>query len=103
MLFKSAFATALLATSAAAHSYMFPRADGNMTRTCGTPEPTKEQMAASEAMLQKERELRAKGEGRALRAFSVNTYFHVVTASTSTSAGYLTVSRLWIPRARITY
>ncbi|KAI4862365.1 Metalloprotease [Hypoxylon rubiginosum] len=90
MLFKSIAAAALLASSAAAHSYMFPREDGNTTRICGTPEPTVAQMAASEAMLARERELRAKGEFRALASFSVNTYFHVVASSTSASAGYLT-------------
>ncbi|KAI1773048.1 Metalloprotease [Hypoxylon cercidicola] len=90
MFFKSAVAAALLASSAAAQSYMFPRADGNMTRICGTPEPTEAQIAASEAMLARERELRVKGESRALRAFSVNTYFHVVTASTRVADGYLT-------------
>ncbi|KAI0157979.1 Metalloprotease [Hypoxylon sp. FL1284] len=90
MLFKSLAATALLASSAAAHSYALPRADGNTTRICGTPEPTKEQIAKSEAMLAKERELRAKGEPRVLQSFSVNTYFHVVTASTSVDDGYLT-------------
>lgn len=94
MLFKSIAAAALLASSAAAHSYMFPREDGNTTRICGTPEPTVAQMAASEAMLARERELRAKGEFRALASFSVNTYFHVVASSTSASAGYLTVSEL---------
>ncbi|KAI1646755.1 Metalloprotease [Daldinia loculata] len=89
MLFKSVTAAALLAYTAAAR-YVLPRADGNSTRLCGTPEPTEAQIAASQVMLAKEREMRAKGESRALRSFSVNTYFHVVAASTSLDDGYLT-------------
>ncbi|KAI0376522.1 Metalloprotease [Hypomontagnella monticulosa] len=89
MFLKSAITAALLASSAAAH-FVFPRADGNTTRLCGTPEPTEQQIAASQALLTKEREMRAKGEFRALRAFSVNTYFHVVAASRSVADGYLT-------------
>ncbi|KAF3056455.1 hypothetical protein GL218_06435 [Daldinia childiae] len=89
MLFKSVTAAALLAYTAAAHR-VFPRADGNSTRLCGTPEPTEAQIAASQIMLAKEREMRAKGEFRALRSFSVNAYFHVVAASTSVDDGYLT-------------
>ncbi|KAI0135869.1 Metalloprotease [Daldinia grandis] len=89
MLFKSVTAAALLAYTATAH-YVFPRADGNSTRRCGTPEPTEAQIAASQAMLAKEREMRAKGESRALRSISVNTYFHVVASSTSIGDGYIT-------------
>ncbi|KAK6954583.1 hypothetical protein Daesc_004550 [Daldinia eschscholtzii] len=88
MLFKSITAAALLVSTASAH-YVFPR-DGNSTRLCGTPEPTEAQIAASQAMLAKEREMRAKGESRALRSFSVNAYFHVVASSTSLSDGYIT-------------
>ncbi|KAI1481778.1 hypothetical protein K445DRAFT_308877 [Daldinia sp. EC12] len=88
MLFKSITAAALLVSTAGAH-YVFPR-DGNSTRLCGTPEPTEAQIAASQAMLEKEREMRAKGESRALRSFSVNAYFHVVASSTSLSDGYIT-------------
>ncbi|KAI2613426.1 Metalloprotease [Hypoxylon sp. NC1633] len=88
MLFKTAAAAALLASSAAA--YVFPREPLNTTRLCGTPEPTEKQIAASQAFLAKEQELRAKGEGRALASFTVNTYFHVVAASRSAADGYLT-------------
>ncbi|KAI1469882.1 Metalloprotease [Daldinia caldariorum] len=88
MLFKSVAAAALLASTAGAH-YVFPR-DGNSTRLCGTPEPTEAQIAASQALLANERTMRAKGELRALRSFSVNTYFHVVASSTSLADGYLT-------------
>ncbi|KAI1391663.1 Metalloprotease [Hypoxylon trugodes] len=88
MFFRTA-ATALLASSAAAQ-YMFPRVSGNSTRLCGTPEPTEQQIAASQAMLAKEREIRLKGESRALRSFSVNAYFHVVASSQSLDDGYLT-------------
>lgn len=93
MLFKSAAAFVLLASSAAAH-YVLPRASGNSTRLCGTPEPTEKQIAASKAMLEKEKEMRAKGESRALASFSVNTYFHVVASSRTVAGGYLTVSEL---------
>ncbi|KAI1372776.1 Metalloprotease [Hypoxylon crocopeplum] len=86
MLFKSAAVAALLALPAAA-KYVF---DGNSTRLCGTPEPTEAQIAASKAMLAKEREQRAKGEFNALASITVNTYFHVVASSTSISGGYLT-------------
>ncbi|KAI8963100.1 Metalloprotease [Daldinia sp. FL1419] len=89
MLFKSATAIALLAYSATAH-YVYPRVDGNSTRLCGTPEPTEAQIAASQALLAKEREMRAKGESRALRSISVNAYFHVVASSTSLDDGYIT-------------
>ncbi|KAI2465214.1 Metalloprotease [Annulohypoxylon bovei var. microspora] len=89
MFFKFAATTALLASSAAAH-YVFPRAGENSTRLCGTPEPTAEQIAASQAMLANERDRRANGEFRALEAFSVNTYFHVVASSTSVEDGYIT-------------
>ncbi|KAL7625833.1 hypothetical protein AAE478_005056 [Parahypoxylon ruwenzoriense] len=89
MFFKSAAVATLLASLASAH-YVSPRESGNYTRLCGTPEPTEQQIAASQAMLAKEQELQAQGEFRALRAFSVNTYFHVVAASTSLADGYLT-------------
>lgn len=87
MQFKTLIASALLATSVAAWEF-------NTTRLCGTPEPTEQQMAESRAMLEKERIALAKGEGRALASFTVNTYFHVVARSTSVSDGYLTV---WNP------
>ncbi|KAI0883098.1 Metalloprotease [Annulohypoxylon maeteangense] len=93
MLFKSAATAALLASSAAAH-YIFPRAGDNSTRLCGTPDPTPEQMAASEVMLQKEREMRVNGNFRALASITVNTYFHVVAASTSVADGYLTATMI---------
>ncbi|KAI0891198.1 Metalloprotease [Annulohypoxylon nitens] len=93
MLFKSAAAAALLASSAAAH-YVFPRAGQNTTRLCGTPEPTAEQIAASEAMLQKEREMRVNGEFRTLASFTVDTYFHVVASSTSVEDGYITADMI---------
>lgn len=92
MFFKSIATAALLASSAAAH-YILPRESGNYTtRLCGTPEPTAKQIAASEAFLAQDRELQLKGEGRALKAFSVNLYFHVVAASRTVADGYLTVS-----------
>ncbi|KAI3317849.1 metalloprotease [Xylariaceae sp. AK1471] len=86
MQFKALIASALLATMAAAQF--------NTTRLCGTPEPTKQQLAESRAMLEKERIALAKGEGRALATFNVNTYFHVVASSTSLSGGYLTQTML---------
>ncbi|KAI2608109.1 Metalloprotease [Hypoxylon fragiforme] len=90
MFFKSIATAALLASSAAAH-YILPRESGNYTtRLCGTPEPTAKQIAASEAFLAQDRELQLKGEGRALKAFSVNLYFHVVAASRTVADGYLT-------------
>ncbi|KAI0110545.1 metalloprotease [Hypoxylon sp. NC0597] len=89
MLFKSTAAAALLASAAVAH-VIFPRASGNSTRICGTPEPTEQQMAASQAMLAREREMRAKGEFRTLRSISVNLYFHVVASGNSVDDGYLT-------------
>ncbi|KAI1414394.1 metalloprotease [Hypoxylon sp. FL1857] len=89
MLFKPAAAAALLASSAVARS-VFPRASGNATRICGTPEPTEQQIAASQAMLAKEREMRAKGEFRTLRSLTVNLYFHVVASGTNVDDGYLT-------------
>ncbi|OTA99080.1 hypothetical protein M426DRAFT_68492 [Hypoxylon sp. CI-4A] len=89
MLFKSAAAAAFLASSATARS-VFPRIADNSTRICGTPDPTPEQMAASEALLAKERESRARGEVRTLASFTVDTYFHVVASSESVDDGYLT-------------
>ncbi|KAI1206868.1 Metalloprotease [Annulohypoxylon truncatum] len=93
MFFRSVAAAALLASSAAAH-FVLPRAAGNATRLCGTPDPTPEQIATSEAMLKKERELRAKGEFRALASFTVDTYFHVVASSTSVDDGYITADMI---------
>ncbi|KAI0007338.1 Metalloprotease [Xylariaceae sp. FL0662B] len=89
MFFKPLAASALLGSSVAAH-YILPSYNGNATRLCGTPEPTKEQIAASEAMLATERERRTKGEFRTLRSFTVNTYFHVVASGESVDEGYLT-------------
>lgn len=86
MQFKVLIASALLATASAQFN--------NGTRLCGTPHPTEQQMAESRAMLEKERIALAKGEGRALAGFTVNTYFHVVASSNSLSGGYLTV---WNP------
>jgi hypothetical protein len=84
MQFKALIASALLATTAAAAQF-------NTTRLCGTPEPTKQQLAETRAMLEKERIALAKGESRALATFTVNTYFHVVASNTALSGGYLTV------------
>ncbi|KAI1505770.1 hypothetical protein F5X99DRAFT_367635 [Biscogniauxia marginata] len=93
MFFKAIATTALLACTATAH-VMVPREFGvrdiNSTGLCGTPEPSAEHIAASNAMLQRERARREAGEFRALAGFTVNTYFHVVAASTSTADGYLT-------------
>ncbi|CAJ2506506.1 Uu.00g006360.m01.CDS01 [Anthostomella pinea] len=89
MFFKTLAATALLAVSAQAISV--PRGPaGNGTRLCGTPDPTAEQIEASMAMLEQERQFRASGESRALASFEVDTYFHVVASSTAASGGYLT-------------
>ncbi|KAI5857427.1 Metalloprotease [Durotheca rogersii] len=85
MLFKTVAAAAFLASSAAARSFAL-----NSTGLCGTPEPTEEQIAASNALLAEERLARVNGQFHALQAFTVNTYFHVVAASTSLSDGYLT-------------
>ncbi|KAI1108550.1 metalloprotease [Nemania sp. NC0429] len=86
MQFKALIASALLATASAAKF--------NTTRLCGTPDPTPQQFAESQAMLAKERLALSKGESRALAGFTVNTYFHVVASSNSLSGGYLTQTML---------
>ncbi|KAI1128645.1 metalloprotease [Nemania abortiva] len=85
MQFKALIASALLATASAQF---------NVTRLCGTPEPTTQQKAESYAMLERERIALAKGNNRALAGFTVNTYFHVVASSNSASGGYLTQTML---------
>ncbi|KAJ2990180.1 hypothetical protein NUW58_g3083 [Xylaria curta] len=85
MQFKALIASALLATASA---------QLNVTRLCGTPDPTPQQMAETRAMLEKERIALAKGEQRIQAGFTVNTYFHVVASSNSASGGYLTQAQL---------
>ncbi|KAI1097983.1 Metalloprotease [Jackrogersella minutella] len=89
MFFKSFASAALLASSATAH-LILERAPVNVTKLCGTPEPTESQLAAAQAMYVKEKEDRENGLFRALASISVNTYFHVVASSESLDDGYLT-------------
>lgn len=80
MLFKSIFLTAIAASHAVAQ------------RSCGTPQPTEEEIALAKTFYQIEREARLAGNAKSAAAtIEVNVYFHVLATSTSASGGYLTV------------
>ncbi|KAI0020339.1 hypothetical protein F4780DRAFT_791981 [Xylariomycetidae sp. FL0641] len=89
MLSKIVAVTAFLASSVSAHSLLRSESS-NSTRICGTPEPTVEQLATAQSMLERERARRESGGLRAMAGFTVDTYFHVVTASKSVDDGYIT-------------
>ncbi|KAJ0114211.1 hypothetical protein N8I77_006999 [Diaporthe amygdali] len=83
MLPKSIFIAALAASHAVAQ------------RACGAPEPTEEQIAIAKALYQIEKDARLAGNATsALATVEVNTYFHVLASSTSTSGGYLSASSI---------
>lgn len=83
MFFKSVFLAALAASHAVAQ------------RACGAPEPTEEEIAIAKSFYQIEKEARLAGNATSAAAtITVNTYFHVLAASSSASGGYLTVRAL---------
>lgn len=82
MQFKAILAAAALATSVSA------------SRVCGTADPTPEQVAESQKMLEAERFNRISGKINGSRAFAVQTYVHVVALDNTVAGGYLTVSFL---------
>jgi hypothetical protein len=93
--------SALLASLAAAGA-----ATGHVIRApglgnwCGTPRPSPEHLAMSEHLAVKEEAARFQSLG-AVRpaAVIVDTYFHIVSTSTSESDGYLSVRPLSKPDA----
>ncbi|KAI1340795.1 hypothetical protein F5Y15DRAFT_32756 [Xylariaceae sp. FL0016] len=89
MFFKSLAAAALLASTTTAH-VLVPRASGNLTRSCSTPDPTEKQLEVAQNMLAQERGRRETGAIRAQATINIDAYFHVVASSKSLSDGYLT-------------
>lgn len=83
MLFKTVFLTAMAAYQAVAQ------------RSCGSPEPTEEEIAIAKSFYKVEKEARLAGNATSAAAtIEVNVYFHILATSTSASGGYLTSSQV---------
>lgn len=87
MQIKSLFFAALAVSCAAAQ------------RACGTPEPTKEQIATAKAFFAVEQEARLAGNASAAASsIEVKVYFHVIATAKTAAGGYLSVSKSGIQR-----
>jgi hypothetical protein len=92
--YRTMYLKALILTAFAAASIIaVPTV--NDARTCGTPEPTEEQLQISGQMAIQEAQYLAENGTRfkAQAAINVNVYFHVVATAKTVAGGYLTVNK----------
>lgn len=87
MLFKALFSSSLLASAVLGHT-IDPRAT---VQRCGAPKPNQEQISIAQGFAEKEAAAR-KDSSIAATPINVNVYVHVVSSSTSSADGYLSVS-----------
>jgi len=96
----STLITAVMATGAASHVIRAPA----VRNWCGTPHPTDNQLVKTKNLAEKEAVARLEGEMTIAEAIVVDTYFHIVTSTTSEEDGYLSVrspAPLHFPRLRL--
>ncbi|KAJ2890378.1 putative metalloprotease protein [Zalerion maritima] len=92
MFVKALLSGAAMASAAMGHVI---RAQGPQKFTCGAPEPTDEQISAANRFSQIESEMVRRQDNASIAAtLEVETYFHVVSSSTSESDGYVSDSVL---------
>ena len=86
-MFFSTLLTAVMATGAASHVIRAPA----VRNWCGTPHPTDSQLVNTKSLAEQEALKRLAGEMTIAEAIVVDTYFHMVTSTTSEEDGYLSV------------